>query len=615
MKTDVITLQDTFKIGYDAYEESREEAAEVLNLFHNRQYTSSQLATLENRGQPAETFNVIKLFGRMLLGYYSSVVNTVKISPRQYNDLLNSQLLNDIISYEMENNHFETEGDKIKLDGLLQGLMCVYVDVKDTEERDQFGRKVRELELSHVPAEEIVLDPMSKLEDYSDARFLHRFKWMSEEMIIKILRGFGKSDKQIQDLIDKLDAYSNHLNVEEADFEYAFQDQFDGYFKKYDNYLIVHSIVEDDDGDVWAVYWCADEELHRYKVTYKEVKFPYRVHKIHTSNKTEFYGIFREIIESQKAINQALIKIQLMVNTQKAFVEEGGVADIDEFTDQFNRVNAVIPVLKLSKIKIENLTREVLDQYTVIDKGFDRIQRVLGINDSFLGMAFASDSGRKVKLQQNATALALRYITVRIEQFYRLLGWDMVNLVKQYYTANQALRITDESVGERWIEINKPLTQWTGQIDPQTGQPIMDLVYEEVLDPASGEPELDEQGNVILAPIPTTETEIAFTKVDISIDSVVYNDEDEKNQLMMENVLQGNIGQALMSVNPAGFFKATSLTIKQMKMRNSPDIAEILANTAAMIAGAGNQMADPNATEQQKQSQELKLPQNTNEGA
>lgn len=312
-----------------------------------------------------------------------------------------------------------------------------------------------------------------------------------------------------------------------------------------------------------------------------------------------------------------MLKIQLMVNSQKAFIEDGGVEDIDKFTDQFNRVNAVIPVLKLSKIKLENLTREVLDLYVVIDKALDRIQRVLGINDSFLGMAFASDSGRKVKLQQNATALALRYITVRIEQFYRLLGWDMTNLIKQYYTASQALRITDESVGERWIEVNKPLTQWSGRMDPQTGQPMMEMVYEEVLDPASNEPEVDEKGNVLLAPVPTEETEISFTKVDISIDSVVYNDEDEKNQLMMENVLQGTIGQSLLNVNPAGFFKATSLTVKQMKMKNSPDIAEILANTAAMISGQGNQMPPEEGTQppQQAKSQELKLPQNTNEGA
>ena len=62
---------------------------------------------------------------------------------------------------------------------------------------------------------------------------------------------------------------------------------------------------------------------------------------------------------------------------------------------------------------------------------------MLGINDSFLGMAFASDSGRKVKLQQNATIMSLRYITARMQAFYKSLGEDIVALVKQFYHAGR----------------------------------------------------------------------------------------------------------------------------------------------------------------------------------
>ncbi len=613
MQTDIPTLQDLFKIGYDAFEDSRLENAEILEFFHNRQYTDSQLATLASRGQPAETFNVIKLFGRLILGYYSTVVNTIKTSPKQYQDILTASLLNDVVDYTMQANHFETEGDKIKLDGIIQGLMCCYVNVVDTPEIDQFGRIIRKIELSHVPAEEIVIDPLSRLEDYSDGRFLHRFKWMSEEELVKLIKKHSK--KKAKDIIDKLTAYHNHLQIDQTEFEHTYGIQFDGYFKKYNNYLVVHTIIKDEEDKVWSIYWSADEEIAREEVTYKEVKFPYRVHKIHTSNKTEYYGIFREILETQKAINQALLKIQLMVNTQKAFVEKGGVENLAEFTDQFNRVNAVIPVNSLKKIKIENLTREVIDQYTVIDKALDRIQRVLGVNDSFLGMAFASDSGRKVKLQQNATSLALRYVSVRIEQFYRLLGWDIVNLVKQYYTATQVLRIADETVGERWVQVNQPMTMWTGKFDPQ-GQPIMDYVWEEVLNPATGEPEVDEEGRYVIAPVPTQETEIAFTDVDLTIDSVIYNDEDEKNQLMLETILQGNIGSMLMQVNPAGYFKAAGLAVKSMKSKHSIDISEILSQTSQMIAGAGNMVAaDPAMANSQPGSSTMKLPQNTNEGA
>lgn len=611
MDTDVESLQDLLKISFDVFESSRNEAQTVLDMYHNRQYTDSELAVLANRGQPAETFNIIKLMGRLILGYYSTVVNTIKVSPKQFNDIDTAGLLNDTLVVVMEDNQFETEGDKIKLDGILTGLMCVYENVEDTDEKDMFGRKIRRVTLEHVPEREILIDPMSTKEDYSDARYIHRWKWIREETLIKMLKDMGVKDAKAK--VEALDAYHNHLNIDHAEFETVVGNQFDGYFKRYNNYLLVHTIIEDDDGKVWSIYWSGDQELSKKEVTYREVKFPYRVHKIHTSDKVEYYGLFREVIESQRSINQALLKIQLMVNTQKAFVEKGGVEDLTKFTDAFNRVNAVIPVLNLAKIKIETLNKEILDQYTIIDKAFDRVKLVLGVTDAFLGMAFASDSGRKVKLQQNSTTISLRYVSVRIEQFYRLLGWDIVNLIKQYYTAYQVLRIADETTGQRWFELNRPLELWNGKFNPD-GTPVMELVWEEVLYPASGKPMEDEQGNIIVAPVPRYDTEIAFTKVDISIDSVIYNDEDEKNQLMLETILQGNIGAHLAQVYPAGYFKAASLAVRSMKSRHSRDISEILGMAASIMDNTGAAMPPKDGANESQMSGSLKLPQNTNEG-
>ncbi len=259
--------------------------------------------------------------------------------------------------------------------------------------------------------------------------------------------------------------------------------------------------------------------------------------------------------------------------------------------------NAVIPVKNLAGIKIENLTREVLDQYTIIDKALDRIQRVLGINDSFLGMAYASDSGTKLKLQQNASVVALRYVTSKVESFYRLLGWDIMNLIKQYYTAHDVLRIADTYEGQKWLEINQPLMIPTGNINPQTGQPEMRPVYEEVLDPETQEPIVSEDGSIVMAPIPTRGTEIAFTKADIEVDTVAYNDEDERNQVMIEQFLNGPIGNMLSQINPVGYFKASELSIKNIKSKYSMEIGAILNETAQMLGG------NPQMQQQMQQGQ------------
>ena len=597
MKTDIDTLKDSFKLGYYASEDSREEFNTVETMFHNNQFSDKQLHTLAERGQPAETFNVIKLFCRQLVGYYSTVVNTTVIKPRQLEDEPLTSILSDVVSYIDERNNWDSQGDSVKLFGILSGLFCSYIDVQpDGDKKDEFGRQLFNITKEAVHPSELVLDPMSIAADYSDARFIHRFRWTTEEHIRSMFSKYK---------VDKLDEFENFLNVEDASFNHRFGEQFMGDYREFNNYLLVHSIVTDDKDESWSIYWSGDYILSKTKVTYKEVKSPYRVVKLQEYQKG-WYGLFREVIEPQNAINQAIIQIQLLANTNKVLVRDGAVEDLDEFTAAYNRVNSIIPVQDISGIKIEQMSGEMQQQYLIIDKAFDRIQRMLGINDSFLGMAFASDSGRKVKLQQNATVMALRYIDTKLRLFYRLTSWDTVNLVKQYYRASQVLRITDKVSGDRWIQLNKPL------IDPNTNQPM----YEEDMDPATGEPMEDEFGNIIMAPLNDSRTDISFLDVDLKIEAVNYNDEDEKNQLMVETVLSGNIGNALMTVNPGGFFKMASLSMRDMKTKNSLEISTILEETSQTLQPQPQQQENLGGAQlggQSANSQQLKLPKNAEE--
>jgi hypothetical protein len=610
MKAELDDLRDSFKIGYEAFEASRKEANTVWDMYHNRQYTEDQLSVLQNRGQPAETFNVVKLFARMLVGYYSTIVNTAVARPINPRDVLRTALMNDTLAYTFEDNRFDIVGDQIKLGGLISGVMACETAIEDTGMKDPFGRPVNRVDLGYVPDSEFVFDPSSKKDNYSDATWLHRFKWLTEDAVIK---AFGKS------VIKDLDAYYNYLDVDEADFDFNYGTEFTGYFRVFNNYLVVHTVMEDVDGRRWSCYWTDGKMLRKTEITNRETRWPYRIQFLHSSNMTEYYGIFREIIQSQHSINQALIKIQLMASSEKAFVQENAVDSIDDFTIAFNRVNAVIPVKDLNGIKVQQLTREVLDQYTIIDKALDRIQRVLGVNDSFLGMAYASDSGRKVKLQQNATIMSLRYVTARIESFYRSLGTDIAYLVKQYYTANQVLAVTDEVVGERWIELNKPITEFSGQFDAK-GQPIMQPVLLPDENPDTGEILTDKNGNIILAPVNELDSDFSDLQFKMKIESTSYNDEDEKAQLMVETVLSGQVGQMMSQINPAGFFKMSALAMKSMKTKYSPDIVEVLDQTAQMLSGNPQANDEAAAVAQgipgggQPMSRSLKLPQNTNEG-
>ncbi len=90
---------------------------------------------------------------------------------------------------------------------------------------------------------------------------------------------------------------------------------------------------------------------------------------------------------------------------------------------------------------------------------------------------------------------------------------------------------------------------------------------------------------------------------------------------MLESVMSGQIGQMLAQVAPAEFFKVSSLAMKTMGTKYSPQISQLLEQVAQKLGGdpaasnQASQMAQGNGGQQQgPMSQSLKLPQNTNEG-
>ena len=589
---DVDYLKETFQYSVDTYEEPQKEAQEVREIYSNRHYTVNQIATLTERGQPIETFNVVLMMIRALTGYLGQVQNAPQIKPRSMQDNDVAFALNDYVQYVLEDNDFDMVKRRLQLDGLTSGLMVRYTDVIKTGLKDQWGRDIHQIKISHVPSWQCAIDPMAKLEDKSDSRFFHRFKWISEDNFIQL---YGKAK------LAKLEEDHNFLDrtVVDKDKDSIGGQGYSGIYKAHEKYLVVHSVVKENNGDTYEVQWSDQTILLRKKVTHKDVKNPYSITQMNDElDVVEFYGPFREVVESQKAINQALIQIQLLINTSKAFVEDGAVEDIGKFKDAFNRVNAVVEVNELSGIQVENMSGDIQAQYVAIDKALERIKLVLGVNDSFLGNAYASDSGRKVQIQAQHSAGMLSYMTGKMEHLMKGVGSDIAALARQYISAEQVIRTSDHMVGDRYFKINEPIMQpvmnpqtGTPMMDPQTGQMALEPVMEPVIDPASGDYVINEAtGAIAIAPLGDPSSTLSYAMVDIKVESVPMDQTQEKDQLLLETVVNGPMGTALLQTNPAGYMMASSLSLRSYGAKFSNVLADIYQQTSVMI---NNGQMDP----------------------
>lgn len=552
--------KDYFEYSLSYFKESREAAKEIVEFNHNRHYTISQLNVLRNRKQPAETFNVVKAYKRIINGYLASTINTINVKPVGIEDINTAAIGQDIVQYTLRISKFGKMKTKLVDDLLLAG-MCAY-EIKATETgQDQFGTKDYQVKVCYLPWDEVIVDPKSREEDYSDARHISKFRWLSREDI----------EDNWPNKVDRLDSSSSSVDDIETNRPYAI-----GNYKLNDAYLIVTTYIKDKD-KIWELVWCGDTLLEKHDVTHMQT-LPIRPTFLEKDSRG-FYGIFREVLESQKAINQALIQIQLLVNVNKVYVNQTAVDNIEEFKKLFNRVNSIIPVRDINGIKVDNLHGDIIAQYTIIDKSLERIKQILNLNDSFLGMMGSSASGRQVKLQQNMSAAALNYITNTLEYMYQCIGLDILDFAKIYYKAYKVIRIADKRNGDRFIEINKPFLM----PNLETGQP--EMVIKEI--------HYDEKGNATIEPWLEQETQIEFLEFDIEVTTANYNETDDIEKIQLDNLLAGPAGQFLMNTDPASYGKVVALAMRAMKTRNSEYIAEIFEQVANKLGGA--QTMDPRA--------------------
>ena len=601
---DIELLKEKYRVSTEAYELSRIDAEEVLDFYHNYQYDDFTINSIRNVGQPVETYNIIKWFAHILTAHYATQVQTIKVMPQTERDTDLAFVLQDLLDVIFRQNKMETEGDKIKLHGLLTGLLCSYQTAIDTGKKDEYGRPIYQVKIVHIPSDEIMLDPMSRLEDYSDAEYIHRHKWIS-------MRQLKKRFKLSKETIDNLEAYRNTTDNPFADFDRKHPNQNRHNIYRTDEFfMVVHTIIEDDDGDVWSCYWCCDEILLKEKIEYKEFKFPYRVEKLYQGNRTSYYGVFREIMEIQKSINQCLIKIQRLANTAKVLVNNTAVTDRAQFVDDISSISAVAFVDDINGIRVEQRKAEISDQYILIDRLLERAKNIIGITDSMLGISAASDSGRKFQLEHNVSIYSLNYLTKRIEQYYRMLARDVLALVKETYTAHQVISVVDQDLGARWLEINKPI-----QFSPELADSIPTNAFiddknniVEMKQDDDGVPEYDANGEILVEPIPTKDSQIYFADTQIEIDTQDTHNDQERAQIVYETMLSGAAGQAMLQINPADFFGANADIIKLLGVRKGQKLIDRFERTAQLVAQQGNQPPEEESPLPKKQSQQLRVP-------
>ena len=193
------------------------------------------------------------------------------------------------------------------------------------------------------------------------------------------------------------------------------------------------------------------------------------------------YGFVRQLIGPQDEINKRRSKgLHLLMNRQTRSVQ-GAIDDVDAMKAELSKADGHVVVNNLGNVPdafgVIDTTAQLSGNLELAQEAKNEID-LMGPNAALSGKQHQAASGRAIQASQQGGEVEISDLSDRLKHFKRRvyqLAWIMV---RQYWTSEMAVRVTDDENKAKFITLNRPVTvaeellkQATDRgLDPQEAQ-------------------------------------------------------------------------------------------------------------------------------------------------
>ncbi len=500
-----------------AYQTWREEARTAWDFYDGAQWTNAEIDALAEHGQGAIVINKIAPKIDNLAG--TEVAGRTRITYRSRSgdpqEELAARVLSDLALYVAERSDQALEVSQVFRAGLVGGIGWLDIGVEETHEGvEVFARAEDEFA--------VVFDPLSRRADYSDARFVARERWLTSAEAEGL---FGENGKALVGLrnseaglrmaapyalslggrgseVGYYDAQREMFRIVEVQYKEPAKQwrvrlpdgRLVATFDKAKLRLrgaVVEEIVTVP--RVHVAYFAGDVLLDVKPLGYEHNSFtlvPF-VYKRQRSDGRP-YGLVRAALDPQRELNKRRSKAMHLLNTAQVIADIDAVEDPNVLAREAARPDGIILKRAGKDLRILRNTDLAVSQVQVMEQAGRDIQDVIGVFDEAIGKESNATSGVAIQQRQMAGSLSQMFAFDGLRLLKKSLGVQIMELVRQYFTQEMVIAITDKLGAGRVIHLNEPVLGPDGQqVRHKDGTPMVlpdlargsfDVVVEEVRD-------------------------------------------------------------------------------------------------------------------------------------
>jgi hypothetical protein len=488
------TLVQWYEAAEQSTADSRQECERDRDYRNGVQWTDAEVAELRKRKQPVITIDRIGPKIDFLLGMEQQHRADPKAWPRTPKEEDGANAATDALRYVMDSQRWDRTRTDCFDSHIVEGQCGV--DVRVVE---KYGEEC--IEVVPIMWDRMFADPHSRSRNFADAKYKGQFLWMDLEDARE--RWPGK--------IEAIDATvaSEPVGSGDTSSDVPRTRWADPKRKR----VRIVEMWTREEGKVYYSAFTKAGILDRMESPYVDEEGKpedgFVFGSCFIDRDGNRFGVVRRWISLQDEINKRRSKALHLMNVRQVKAEKGAVNDVNKARQELAKPDGFIEVTP-------GMEFEVLDTGDMAKAQFDLLQEAkseidaVGVNAALSGKEDRVMSGRALMARSEQGLNELGPVFDSFKQFQLDVYRKVWNRVRQFWTAEKWVRVTDDEKNVKFVGLNQPLTMGEQLLDEhrKQGQRIT--------------PEMEQQAKMDprMQQVVGIRNKVAELDVDITIDDV-----------------------------------------------------------------------------------------------
>ncbi|MFP4077461.1 MAG: portal protein, partial [Halochromatium sp.] len=500
-------LREWFDREWQRQAANRYQMALDQDYYDSLQWTEEEAAELLDRGQAPLVFNEVKPTIDWVLGTERQTRIDYRVLAREPEGQPEAEVKTSLLKYLSDTNRAPYARSRAFEDAVKAGLGVIEIGLRgDPSEELIYTRR--------EDWRKVLYDSQSVEPDWSDARYVFRWKWLDEDVAKSYFPGREQVIESAcsgeSSFVDEEEQDGFYLGARVTEPGHDYQSQV-GRYTPYDAAAFTTSrrsrvrVIEcwyrepervrvfrdgelagepfdpqDPDHQQYARegYSLFDNVRMSVKCAiftdsgmlfmgnspFDHGRFPFvPVWCYRRARDNAPYGMIRNLRDPQDDLNKRASKALWLLSTNRVTMDEGAVDDIDLLREEVSRPDAVIVKRPGKELRIDRDVQLAQQHVGLMERNIQHIRNLGGVTSENLGRQSNATSGKAIMARQEQGGVVTTMVFDNLREAVQLAGEIELSLVEQYYDEPKVIRIAGDR-GAKYLQINEP--------DPNTGETL-----------------------------------------------------------------------------------------------------------------------------------------------